>query len=128
MIEKNQEKIYNLVMDMLSFSKEREPVVEETDLNGLVRDVLELFAGRARELGVKLEARLEPTLPPIQVDPEGIHRAMLNIVGNALDAWPLPVIHGGDARRSIGCPCAECSRRPPASILSSPRPIRAASG
>jgi signal transduction histidine kinase len=86
MIEKNQARIYELVMDMLSFSKEREPVVEETDLNGLVRDVVELLSGRAKELGANLEARLEPTLPRVQVDPEGIHRALLNVIGNALDA------------------------------------------
>jgi signal transduction histidine kinase len=86
MIEKNQARIYELVMDMLTFSKEREPAVEETDLNGLVRDVLELLSGRAKDLGAKLEARLEPTLPRVQVDPEGIHRALLNVVGNALDA------------------------------------------
>jgi len=86
MIEKNQARIYELVMDMLSFSKEREPVVEETDLNALVRDVQELLAGRAAELGIMLEARLEPTLPHVQVDSEAIHRALLNIIGNALDA------------------------------------------
>jgi len=86
MIEKNQARIYEMVMDMLSFSKEREPAVEETDLNALVRDVVEMLSGRANELGAKLEARVEPTLPRVQIDPEGIHRALLNIVGNALDA------------------------------------------
>ncbi len=85
-VEKNQGKIYDLVMDMLSYSKEREPALEETDLNQVVRDVLELEAGRARELGAKLETRLESTLPTVQVDPEGLHRALLNIVSNALDA------------------------------------------
>ena len=32
-VEKNQNKIYNLVMDMLSFSKDREPALEPADLN-----------------------------------------------------------------------------------------------
>jgi signal transduction histidine kinase len=86
MIEKNQEKIYNLVMDMLSFSKEREPSLEDTDLNSLIRDVLELVAGRAKEVNAKIEPRLDPTLPRVPIDAEGIHRALLNIVGNALDA------------------------------------------
>jgi two-component system, NtrC family, sensor kinase len=85
-VEKNQGKIYDLVMDMLSYSKEREPAIEETDLNQVVRDVLELMAGRAREAGAVLNARLEDNLPVVQVDPEGLHRALLNIVGNALDA------------------------------------------
>lgn len=85
-IEKNQGKIYDLVMDMLSYSKEREPNLESTDLNSVVRDVLELMAPRAKELGVELVVQLDETLPKCPADPEGVHRALLNIVGNALDA------------------------------------------
>jgi signal transduction histidine kinase/pSer/pThr/pTyr-binding forkhead associated (FHA) protein len=84
-VEKNQARIYDLVMDMLSYSKDREPAVEEVDLNDIVRDVLELVQGRAREKGVRLESRFGD-LPACQVDPEGIHRALLNVVSNALDA------------------------------------------
>src|SRR4029077_5971046 len=85
-VEKNQGKIYDLVMDMLSYSKEREPAIEEADLNEIVRDVLELIDGRAKEVNVKLEVRLDETLPKVFIDPEGIHRALLNVLGNALDA------------------------------------------
>jgi len=85
-VEKNQAKIYELVMDMLSYSKEREPAIEETDVNAVVRDVLELVDGRAHEMHVRLEARLDDELPTAQVDPEGLHRALLNIISNALDA------------------------------------------
>ena len=84
-VEKNQGKIYNLVMDMLNYSKEREPALEETDLNGIVRDVLELVEGRIKELKIRLETQL-PDLPTVLVDPEGFHRALLNIVSNGLDA------------------------------------------
>jgi signal transduction histidine kinase len=81
-----QGKIYDLVMDMLSYSKEREPAVEPTDLNGLVGDVVELLEARAREAEIKLECSLDEGLPQVPVDPEGIHRALLNVVGNAFDA------------------------------------------
>lgn len=84
--EKNQGKIYDLVMDMLSFSKEREPAVETTDINQLCRDVVELMEARAKELNVKLVTSLDATIPSVQIDPEAIHRALLNIVGNALEA------------------------------------------
>jgi signal transduction histidine kinase len=84
--EKNQAKIYDLVMDMLSYSKERVPAVEPTDLNAVVRDVFELLESRAKEMGVKLKLNLAGNLPLVPVDPEGIHRALLNVVGNALDA------------------------------------------
>jgi signal transduction histidine kinase len=85
-VEKNQGKIYDLVMDMLSYSKEREPVIEETNLNAVARDVLELLSARAAEKGVALEAKLNDKLPTCPADPEAMHRALLNVVGNALDA------------------------------------------
>jgi signal transduction histidine kinase len=84
--EKNQGKIYNLVMDMLSYSKERVPAVEITDPNDIVHDVFELMESRAKEIGAKFELKLDGNLPAIPIDPEGIHRALLNVVSNALDA------------------------------------------
>lgn len=85
-VRKNQGKIRELVMDMLSYSKEREPAIEPTDLNALVRDVIELMAPRAQERGITLATRLDETLPRVPADPEGIHRSLLNIVTNAFDA------------------------------------------
>lgn len=84
--EKNQGKIYDLVMDMLNYSKDRVPNVEPTDLNEMVDDVIELILPRATELGVVLEKTPAPNLPLVPVDAEGIHRALLNLVGNAIDA------------------------------------------
>jgi signal transduction histidine kinase len=85
-IEKNQAKIYDLVVDMLSYSKEREPNIESTDLNTVAGDVIELLAPRAQELNIELVVVPEEKLPKCPADPEGIHRALLNIVGNAMDA------------------------------------------
>jgi signal transduction histidine kinase len=85
-VDKNQGRIFDLVMDMLSYSKDREPAFEEIDVNRIVRDVVELMDGRAKELGATLETRLDDELPPIHADPEGLHRALLNVVSNALEA------------------------------------------
>jgi signal transduction histidine kinase len=85
-IEKNQGRIYDLVMDMLSYSKEREPNVEATDLNAVAGEVLELLGPLAAEKGTQLVSKLAPQLPSCPADREGIHRAVLNVVGNALDA------------------------------------------
>jgi signal transduction histidine kinase len=85
-LEKNQAKIYNLVMDMLSFSKDREPALEPADLNETVADVVELMQSRAGELGVRLDWEPGTGLPEIRIDPDGIHRATLNLVTNAIDA------------------------------------------
>src|SRR3954469_5377182 len=85
-VEKNQERISALVMDMLTFSKEREPVPEPADLNELVADAVELMKTRATEAGVELDWLPAPTMPTLMFDPECMHRAVLNIITNAIDA------------------------------------------
>ncbi|MCA9072799.1 MAG: FHA domain-containing protein, partial [Planctomycetaceae bacterium] len=85
-VEKNQNRIYHLVMDMLTFSKERQPELQQSDLNATVGDVCELMQVRAEESKIRLEVGLGEDLPTFTFDPEGIHRAVLNIVINALDA------------------------------------------
>ena len=85
-VEKNQNKIYNLVMDMLAFSKERKPAYQQAQLNDTVHDVIELMQSRAEEYNVELRYQPAESLPLSTFDPEGIHRAALNIVTNAIDA------------------------------------------
>jgi len=41
---------------------------------------------RAHELGVSLKTELDENLPHVWLDPEGIHRTLLNLVTNAVDA------------------------------------------
>ncbi len=85
-VEKNQNKISTLVMDMLSFSKEREPDLTAANVNVVVHDVLELMQSRAQEEQVDLRCEQDESMPELVFDPEGIHRAVLNIVTNAIDA------------------------------------------
>ena len=85
-VEKNQSKISNMVLDMLSFSKDREPALEPSDLDATVADVIELMQARAAELSVALTWTPSANLPEVLIDPDGIHRAVLNIVTNAIDA------------------------------------------
>ncbi|REJ65317.1 MAG: FHA domain-containing protein [Planctomycetota bacterium] len=85
-VEKNQGRISNLVMDMLSFSKEREPDLVLSDLNQVVDDVVELMESRAMEYQVQLNWQPSERLPQSMFDPEGMHRAILNVATNAIDA------------------------------------------
>jgi len=85
-VDKNQDKISNLVLDMLTFSKEREPDPAPTDLNELVGDIVELMQVRASELGVELVYQPAESMPVCMFDPDGLHRAVLNVLTNAIDA------------------------------------------
>lgn len=85
-VEKNQNKISALVMDMLTFSKEREPELVAANINHVAGDVVELMQARADELDVELRWELGEPMPELIFDPEGLHRAVLNVLTNAVDA------------------------------------------
>ena len=85
-VERNQNRISALVMDMLTFSKEREPDLMVANLNEVVSEVIELMRVRAAEVQVELLWRPGDPIPESIFDPEGIHRAVLNVVTNAIDA------------------------------------------
>jgi two-component system, NtrC family, sensor kinase len=85
-VEKNQNKISSLVMDMLTFSKEREPDLEVADIDQTLADVAELTQARADEMNVEFTWRRGEPMPEMIFDPEGLHRAVLNVATNAIDA------------------------------------------
>ncbi len=85
-VEKNQNKISNLVMDMLTFSKQREPDLATANVNRVVADVVELMQSRAEDLQVELVWHAADPMPDLVFDPEGLHRAVLNVTTNAIDA------------------------------------------
>lgn len=85
-VERNQDKISNLVMDMLTFSKERQPDLMPGNLNHLIFEIAELMQIRAAEAGVELVVRPQPDLPDLLFDADLMHRAVLNVVTNAIDA------------------------------------------
>ena len=85
-VNRNQNKISSLVMDMLSFSKEREPDPVPSDLVALVADIVETVQQRAAEIGATIAWNPPDDIPQLLFDPEALSRAILNVVTNALDA------------------------------------------
>ena len=73
-------------MDMLSFSKDRTPEPRPADFNEIAAEVVDLMQARATELSVQLQWIPDENLPALLFDPEAIHRAILNVISNAIDA------------------------------------------
>jgi signal transduction histidine kinase len=86
MVKSNVERIKQIALDLLNYSKERSPDYELCDPNRPAKEVFDLMLPRARQHGVNLEMDLDETLPEVWLDPEGIHRCLLNLVTNAIDA------------------------------------------
>jgi PAS domain S-box-containing protein len=98
MVERNLDQISNIVMDMLIYSTDRRPRYEAVDPNDLAAEVLELMTERAKLANVRLESDLAADSGPVPMDRTGIHRALLNLVSNAIDACTLEGIVEGNGR------------------------------
>ncbi len=73
------------------FSKMPQPQLQTVNLNELARQVLSLHEAQFRAEGrppVDARVELDDALPAVQADPELLHRALSNLVLNALDAMP----------------------------------------
>jgi signal transduction histidine kinase len=86
MVRGNVGRISNMALDLLNYTKEREPDYQLDYPNRPAQEVFELMLPHAREHGVSLEMDLNEDLPQVWFDREGIHRCLLNLVTNAIDA------------------------------------------
>ena len=57
-----------------------------TDLNGVIRNVVELVRTRLRDASVQLELELDDSLPEIEADKVQVQQVVMNLVLNAVDA------------------------------------------
>jgi len=84
--KRNNAFLSNLVLDMLSYGKQRAPRYESTDINDLVQTIVDLNTEKAKGQGTTIGCELDPTLSQVPVDPVAIYRCVLNLVSNAVDA------------------------------------------
>jgi len=83
---RNLDRILALSLNMLVYSKERGLDLESRTCRDVVSDVVGLVEAGARRRGVTIACDFDPTEPPILIDADALHQAMLNLVGNAIDA------------------------------------------
>ena len=86
MIKRNVGRTSNLVMDLLSYAKEREPRYEKCDPNAISEDVIALVLDKAREHRVEILKDCDETIGEVLMDPNTIHEVLLNLMSNAVDA------------------------------------------
>lgn len=113
MVDRNQERISNLVLNMLTFSKDRVPELKRHDLNEVSQEVFEDFQTQQEELKIRFE--LETTSEPLhcEIDNDAIHRVLLNLVINAIDAINERNEQGAENDRQTNTDGSEKKERPP---------------
>ena len=85
MIKRNIGRTSNLVMDLLSYSKERQPEFEACLPNEIADDVCTLLQDKARENNVKLVRDFDGSIGEVLMDPNSVHEVLLNLMSNAVD-------------------------------------------
>jgi len=88
LVGRNINRISRLTLDMLSYARSGPPTRQSCSVNQIAEEVCELMEGKARERRVTLIRDLDSSVPPMTVDPEGIHTCLLNLVTNAIEAFP----------------------------------------
>lgn len=83
---RNLDRVYELTMNMLAFSKQRKPEFEMVNLPRLLEEIAELTRAQCQRKNVRLLTKFNPDMPPVPADPAGIHQAVMNLINNALDA------------------------------------------
>lgn len=87
LVQRSLGRINGLIMNMLTLSKDREPLLEPTNINHVLSECIELQTPRADERGVALLADLDD-MPPVPADAPGLQQAFMNLITNAIDAVP----------------------------------------
>jgi signal transduction histidine kinase len=85
-VDRNLQKIFNLTMNLLAYSRPREPRIINVQPRKLIDECLELVAATANEKGVMAIGEVDKDMPPVPLDPDGMHQVLLNLLSNALDA------------------------------------------
>ena len=86
LVESNMGRISGLVLDLLEYSRERKPEYEKCFPNEIADDVCKLTQESAKEYSIEIIKDFDPSMGEAVMDPKGIHRCLLNLVSNAIDA------------------------------------------
>jgi PAS domain S-box-containing protein len=86
MVQRNIDRTSDLVQDLLSYSKERDPEYAPCAPDEIAGDVCELMREVAREQNVALVKNVAPGIGEVVMDGRSLHRSLLNLVSNAIDA------------------------------------------
>lgn len=82
------QRLADLSNDFLRFAKLRELQLTETDLHGLVDDVVHFYGPSARQANIDIKTFVPPDLPHLLLDRELLKQGMLNLLLNAVQAMP----------------------------------------
>ncbi len=112
MVRKGIDEMTDMSMSMLDFAKTRKLNLKPVDLTELAIKVHDLSRVRIGDLGIGLELEIEPELPRVICDNEGIRSVVMDLFSNAMDACAWKDYPDGESPRlTLRVVQAELDRR-----------------
>ena len=84
LIVREVERMQNMVAEFSSFASLPEVSLKPGSVTPLLEEVVAMF--RASHSGIQWHTEIPAQLPDIRLDPEALHRALLNVLSNAAEA------------------------------------------
>jgi len=87
-IEREALRARKIVRDLLDFARQREPKLEEADLQAIVREMVGLLRHQAEVANIQIVESYAESIPPVLADSGQLKQVFMNLLTNALDAMP----------------------------------------
>ena len=87
-VQRECQRLQNLLNDFLHFAKVRRLDLSPHDFNQEVTSVLDFYQTKAEAAGIDLVRYLDPNSATVMIHPETFHGALLNLLINAEQAMP----------------------------------------
>jgi two-component system NtrC family sensor kinase len=82
-IKRESKRCKKIVQDLLSYARTPQPVLEPTDLNALLEQIVDFAANHTDMHHVSVEKSFDPSLPEIMVDGDQLRQVAINLILNA---------------------------------------------
>jgi two-component system sensor histidine kinase HydH len=79
-------RLEGIIHDNLSYIKEISPQLVETDIGGLIEEILTLYEDELGQRRIRVERNFSSSLPHLMIDTQQIKQGVINILKNAMEA------------------------------------------
>ena len=85
-IRREAQRMKRIIENLLRFSRQNSHEGKASNPEQVLREVLMLHEYNAGMLGVTLQSKIDPNLPPVSVNEDQLKQILLNLLNNAVDA------------------------------------------
>jgi two-component system NtrC family sensor kinase len=86
-VRRGIERMQKLTQEMLDYSRQTRPELVEANVNAVLSDTVATFMQDAMDKNVEFEVNLAEDVPLRTIDPDGLNKAIMNLVSNSIDAF-----------------------------------------